>query len=200
MIDLEKDYVLEDDRVRLTPLTSADFAHLEKFSIHEPDLWEYSLMQAGSPEKMKHYLEQALEGRRNKHSYPFLVFDKQKGEYAGSTRLYDIQPTHSSTQLGFTWYGKEFQGTGINPHCKHLLLGLCFDVWQLHRVEFRADAENKRSINAMKRIGCVEEGILRSNTFKTDGSRRNSIVLSILRTEWQQSVEQKIKDLFERPR
>lgn len=189
MIEFEEEYLLENDVVRLSPLTLEDYDHLVHFSVQEPDLWHYSLMQANSPEKMKLYIEQAIDGRTKKNSYPFVVFDKRSNQYAGCTRFYDIQPDYATLQLGFTWYGKNFQGTGLNKNCKYLLLELAFEKLNMERVEFRADNDNKRSIQAMKSIGCIEEGVLRSNMFKPDGSRRDSIVLSILKDEWHASVK-----------
>jgi len=194
MIDFNEEYILENSIVKLTPLKSVDFENLFYFSINEPELWEYSLIQASSPEKMKIYIDKALEGRKKMTSYAFLVFDKRSNQYAGSTRFYDIQVDNASLQLGFTWYGKEFQGTGINKNCKYLLLKFAFEVLKIERVEFRADNENIRSINAMKSIGCVVEGVLRSNTYKPDGSRRNSIVLSILKDEWNKTIKEKLKE------
>lgn len=194
MIDFNKDYILENSIVKLTPLKKSDFENLVHFATHEPELWKYALIQASSPEKMKVYIEKALEGRKNKNSYAFLVFDKRTKQYAGSTRYYDIQIENATLQLGFTWYGKEFQGTGLNKSCKYLLLEFAFEMLKMQRVEFRADNENKRSINAMRSIGCVVEGVLRSNTYKPDGTRRDSIVLSILNDEWKSSVKQKLKE------
>jgi len=194
MIHFNEEYILENDRVKLTPLKEDDYTHLVHFASNEPELWTYSLIQASSPEKMKVYIEKALEGRANKHSYAFLVFDKEKNQYAGSTRFYDIQPENASLQLGYTWYGKDFQGTGINKNCKYLLLEFAFEVLKMERVEFRADNDNKRSIQAMKGIGCVVEGVLRSNTYKTDGTRRDSIVLSILKDEWTTNIKQKLNE------
>ena len=86
--------------------------------------------------------------------------------------------------MGYTWYGKNFQRTGLNRHCKLLLLNFAFEDWGMERVEFRAHAANERSIDAMKAIGCIEEGILRNDMPLADGTRRNSIVLSILKDEW----------------
>lgn len=194
MLDFGKDYILENHRVKLMPLKLEDIDHLVHFAINEPDLWHYSLIQAGSKEKMKIYIEKAIQGRTNSNTYPFIVFDKQTGLYAGSTRFYDIQLENASLQLGFTWYGKDFQGTGLNKNCKYLLLQFAFEVLKMERVEFRADNDNQRSIHAMKSIGCTVEGILRSNTFKPNGERRNSIVLSILKDEWHNSVKQNLMD------
>lgn len=192
MIDFSTNYTLENNRARLTPLNLDDFEHLVYFATNEPELWQYSLMQANSADKMKLYIEKALNDRKNKNSYAFTVFDKLANRYAGSTRFYDIQIENASLQLGFTWYGKDFQGTALNKNCKYLLLEFAFDVLKMERVEFRADNENQRSIRAMKSIGCTEEGVLRSNTYKTNGERRDSIVLSILKDEWNGTVKEQL--------
>jgi N-acetyltransferase len=192
MIDFERDYILENDRVVMSPLKEEHYDVLVQYATNEPELWTYSLIQASSPKKMKIYLNKAIEGRTNLHSYAFVVYDKLKKQYAGSTRFYDIQKENASLQLGYTWYGKEFQGTGLNKNCKFLLLEFAFEALKMERVEFRADNQNERSIRAMKSIGCVEEGVLRSNTYKPDGTRRDSIVLSILKDEWKSSVKAKL--------
>ncbi len=197
-IDFSHDYVLENERVQLTPLKHEHLAILTPFSLQEPELWTYSLLQANSPEKMKVYIEKALLGRASGTTYPFTVFDKRTRRFAGSTRFYDIQFENAALQLGFTWYGKDFQGTGLNVNCKYLLLEFAFETFGVERVEFRADNENARSINAMKSIGCTVEGILRSNTYKPNGERRDSIVLSILRHEWMGSIKQQLSERIAR--
>jgi RimJ/RimL family protein N-acetyltransferase len=197
MIDFKEDYVLEDERVLLRPLTMEDIDNLIYFSIHEPDLWKFSLQSGVGEDALRNYITVALEARAAGKEYPFIVYDKKASSYAGSTRFYDIQLFHKTLQLGFTWYGSAFQGTGLNKHCKYLLLKFAFEQMQMERVEFRADNNNKRSIAAMKSIGCIEEGILRSNSVKQDGTRRDSIVLSILKDEWVNEVKQKLLNAME---
>lgn len=192
--DFLTDYILENDKVLLRPLQLSDFQNLVNFSIEEPDLWKYSLQSAAGTEQLMQYLQTAITGRNQHREYPFIVFDKVKQQFAGSTRFYDIQPAHSTLQLGYTWYGKNFQGSGINKHCKYLLLQFCFEKINAERVELRADNTNHRSIAAMKSIGCKVDGTLRSNILKPDGTRRNSIVLSILKNEWFEEVKQKLED------
>jgi RimJ/RimL family protein N-acetyltransferase len=193
MFNFNEEYILENDVVRLSPLQVSDYDRLVHFSIDEPDLWYYSLVQANSPENMKNYIQKAVEERASRKSYAFIVFDKRTNQYAGSTRFYDIQIENTSLQLGYTWYGKEFQGTGLNKNCKYLLLEFAFEKLKMERVEFRADNDNLRSINAMKSIGCVVEGVLRSNMYKPNGDRRDSIVLSILKNEWFGTIKEKLK-------
>lgn len=191
--DLSQKIILENERVLLRPLEKTDLDSLLPFAINEPEIWTYSLIPAGSEAGMKKYLGLAMEGKASGKEYPFIVFDKQQNACAGSTRFYDIQLSEKSLQLGYTWYGKKFQGTGLNKNCKYLLLEFAFEKMGMERVEFRADHNNERSIAAMKSIGCTVEGVLRSNTIKPDGSRRNSIVLSILKKEWEGSVKEKLK-------
>ena len=189
----EKEIVLEDERARLRPLREDDFEHLLPFSLHEPHIWKYGSITAAGKENLANYLKDAVLNRKEKKEYPFIVFDKKQNAYAGSTRFYDIQQAYQTTQLGYTWYGEKFQRSGLNRHCKILLLSFAFEDWKMERVEFRADATNEKSIAAMKAIGCIEEGILRSHIPTVEGKRRDSIVLSILRSEWHSGVKELLK-------
>ena len=197
VFDFDHDYILENERTILRPLIKSDLENLSIYSLEEPELWDYSLTPADGLKNLTSYMEMAIAGRTNKTAYPFIVFDKLKQKYAGSTRFYDYQAGNLSTQLGYTWYGKAFQGSGLNKHCKYLLLEFAFEELNLERVEFRADALNARSVAAMKSIGCVEEGILRSNCKSVSG-RRDSIILSILKNEWFAHVKQKLSDKLNR--
>jgi RimJ/RimL family protein N-acetyltransferase len=187
-----ENYILEDDVVLLRPLQLTDFEFLRPFAVHEREIWKYSLVQVAGEENMRKYIQDALKAKEDKKEYPFIVFDKRTQQYAGSTRFYDIQLEHRTLQLGYTWYGKSFQGTGLNKHCKYLLLQFAFDHIGMERVEFRADNRNEKSIAAMKSIGCTVEGVLRQNYILPDETRRDSIILSILRSEWEKYVKDKL--------
>jgi N-acetyltransferase len=189
-IDFTVDYIIENEKVLLRPLQTSDFENLIRFSLEQPELWKYSLITAAGHYNLQNYLQIAENGRNDQKEYQFIVYDKKTNQYAGSTRFYDIQVDFQTLQLGYTWYGKEFQGTGLNKNCKYLLLEFAFEKWKMERVEFRADNENERSIAAMKSIGCKVDGILRSNMPKREGGRRDSIVLSILRHEWETEVKE----------
>ncbi len=191
--DFTKDYVLEDDKVILRPITIADVDSLEGYVQNEPELWQFSLVAIQKPEDLKGYIQTAIESRNDKTAYSFIVFDKASQSYVGSTRFYDVQLAFETTQLGYTWYSKKVWGTGLNQHCKYLLLQFAFEQMNFKRVEFRADNNNKRSIAAMQKIGCTVEGVLRSHLPKPDGTRRDSIVLSITKEDW----EKKVKSLIE---
>lgn len=190
--NFKEKYLLENERVFVRPLEYTDFENLVHFALNEPELWEYSLQKGSGIEGLKNYIDTAIANRDKENSYPFVVFDKKTNSFAGSTRFYDIQLPNKTLQLGFTWYGKDYQGTGLNKNCKYLLLEFAFEKMNIERVEFRADFENKKSIAAMKSIGCTEEGVLRKNFIKPDGERRDSIVLSILKKEWFDGIRENL--------
>jgi RimJ/RimL family protein N-acetyltransferase len=190
MMTFPENIVLEDERALLRPLQANDLEFLLRYAINEPDTWKYSMVSLADEKGMKKYIDSTIEQRAEKKEYPFIVFDKIANVYAGSTRFYEIQLNNLTTQLGYTWYGKKFRRTGLNRHCKLLMLSYAFETWGMERVEFRADARNEKSVNAMKGIGCTVEGILRSNVIIESGGRRNSIVLSILKDEWFDHVKE----------
>jgi len=195
-LDCTKNYILEDDRVLLRPLQQEDKIHLLPFSLNEPYLWKYSLVGAEGEEGLQNYMNITFKAREEGKEYAFIVFDKLTNEYAGSTRFYDIQNELETVQLGYTWYGTKFQGTGLNKHCKYLLLTFAFEKMGFERFELRADNNNERSIAAMKSLGCKVDGILRKNMpTREAGKRRDSIVLSILKDEWFGGVKE---NLFKR--
>jgi len=186
--------ILEDDLVLLRPLQETDVENLLEISINEPETWKYSLVGADGKENLINYIQLAIKARENQKEFPFIVFDKKSQKYAGSTRFYDMNLEFKTLQLGFTWYGSAFRGTGLNKHCKYLLLQFAFETLEMERVEFRADNNNERSIEAMKSIGCKVEGVLRSHMPTANSeTRRDSIVLSILRNEWFDEVKQNLR-------
>ena len=181
--NFKSDLILENERVQLRPLSATDHAFFLPFSLKEHALWTYSLTSAAGEEKLENYLQAALQLKEEETGYPFLVYDKKNEKIAGSTRFYSINFHHKTLSIGYTWYGKEFQRTGLNRHCKLLLLTHAFEALEIERVEFRADAKNTRSITAMRAIGCTLEGTLRNNCTSKTG-RRDSVVLSIVKNEW----------------
>ena len=192
-LDFHQNIILENDRVILRTLDAEYFDHLLPYSINEPTLWQYSLTPANGRDNLRKYIDFALAKRKSEDSYPFIVFDKMTQKHAGSTRFYDYQKIHNTVQLGYTWYGTEFWRSGLNQNCKHLILTYAFDTLGIHRVEFRADNNNKQSIAAMKKLGCTKEGVLRSNCAGGSGIRRDSIVLSILNEEWQARIKNNLE-------
>ncbi|MFK8060670.1 MAG: GNAT family N-acetyltransferase [Polaribacter sp.] len=192
-IRFKKEYILENETVRLSPLKTSHFDDLLEYSINEPELWRYNSGGANGFENLKKYISNAIKQREEENEYPFIVFDKRNNKYVGSTRFYSFNEINNTADLGYTWYGKEHQGNGTNKNCKYLLLEFAFEKIELERVGFGASKLNIRSINAMKSIGCKIEGIFRNYCLDNYGNRIDAIFLSILRSEWLANVKENLK-------
>ncbi len=198
MIIFENDYVLENDKIRLRPMLESDYDLLLEYSVNEPDIWKFNGNEPNSAENLKRYIAKALYNRKIEMDYPFTVVHKQENKVIGTTRLYSINKINKTTELGFTWYGKKYQGTYVNKNCKYLLLEFAFEQLKMERVGFRANSLNIPSISAMKSIGCVEEGVLRNFSIDVNGNNINATVLSILKNEWFEKVRQNLKARIEK--
>jgi len=174
---------LENDRVRLTPLKLTDAELLWSIAKHK-DLLQYSPADIHTPELLEQYITTALSRVTERNSYPFLIYDKQTDKVAGSTRFGNISEYDSRLEIGWTWIGTEFQGTGLNGACKQLLLHYAFESLDYERVELRIDERNIRSRKATEKLGCQMEGVLRHHVLMPDGHRRNTVYYSMLSKEW----------------
>lgn len=194
MLDFTTTYILENDHILLRPLRDDDREHLLPYAINEPEIWKFNAGGAAGGDNLMRYMETAMQQKHAGREYSFIVFDKTANTYVGSTRFYDYQQEKKTIQLGYTWYGKNYQGTLVNKNCKFLLLEFAFGKLELERVGFAANADNERSINAMKSIGCTVEGILRNNSIDAGNKRINTVVLSILRSEWKEHLKQRLRN------
>lgn len=174
---------LENDRVKLSLLDLSNYKHLIAIAQQE-NLVQYSPSDIATPEKLKDYVQDAVDCYYHKTAIPFIVFDKQKNAYAGCTRFGSINWNNKIAHIGWTWIGKAFQGTGLNMQMKFLMLQYAFEVLQLNKIEFRIDERNLRSRKAVGKIGATLEGILRKDTLMPDGFMRNTCCYGILQEEW----------------
>ncbi|PWL39583.1 N-acetyltransferase [Flagellimonas aquimarina] len=192
-LDFTKDYVLENDRVKLIPLT-ADHVDLLWEISREKNLWTYFLGKSDGSGDFKKYILEAIADRDKKSGYPFAVYDKMKKCYAGCTRFFDYQENLNIIRLGYTWYGKDFRGTGVNKNCKYLMFQFAFDQIGLERVGLGAHSENKVSIAAMKSVGCTKEGQIRNLFPSIHGKgRSDAVLLGILKQEWLENKKKNLK-------
>jgi RimJ/RimL family protein N-acetyltransferase len=175
----------------LRPLVLADYNHLLEYSINEPEIWSFN---SNGAEDLEKYISNAIKQREDEREYPFIVFDKLSEKYVGSTRFYGIFLEAKTIEIGYTWYGKSYQGTSVNKNCKNLLLEFIFEKLQMERVGFAVNIKNIRSINAMKSIGCTVEGALRNRSTDAKGDRIDVTRLSILKTEWFEEVKRNLNN------
>jgi RimJ/RimL family protein N-acetyltransferase len=133
---------------------------------------------------MKSWITEALKAQETGLECPFIVFHKSQNRIVGSTRYMDIRPTAKGVEIGWTWYSTPVWGTNVNPEAKLLLLEHAFEDWGAIRVQLKTDNNNKRSQNAILKLGAKFEGQLRNHMIRRDGTFRHSMMYSITREEW----------------
>ncbi|HEY5371169.1 MAG TPA: GNAT family protein [Hanamia sp.] len=180
----EKEIILENAAAILRPLQISDFDNLINIATEDGNLFQFFPKAAYSEALLRDYIDNAMKERKNKTRYHFIIFDKKKNAYAGSTGFLNISNVDSRVEIGSTWIGKDFQRTGLNRNCKLLLLSYAFEELGAERVELKTDERNTKSRNAIEKIGGKFEGILRSHTLMYDGYRRNTVYYGILKDEW----------------
>ena len=192
-LDFSQDYTLENDVVRLEPLQQWHVHELFKVS-RDPRIWVYFFENGMDITALSNYVNAALSKRKAEKEYPYAIFDKRANQFAGSTRFYEYSYDLKTIKLGHTWLGVNFQGRGVNKNTKHLLFEFAFEQLQLERIGFGAYSDNIRSVNAMKSVGCVQEGLLRNAFPSIDGKgRTDAILMSILKHEWQDKVKNELR-------
>ena len=179
-----EEVVLENERVRLEPLSQSHFEELLPICLEAPNLLQYSPSAFGTAEHLQAYVQGALQARKAEQRYPFTTYDKQLGRIVGSTSFGNVSNVHRRLEIGWTWLAPATQRTGLNRNAKFLQLSYAFETLGYERVEFKADARNEASRRAMEGIGATFEGTLRSHTLMQDGFRRSTVYYSILSEEW----------------
>ena len=147
-------------------------------------LWELWYTSVPPPERVGAYIETALDMRERLGAFPFVVRDLASGEIVGTTRYFNVEAAHRRLEIGHTWYARRAQRTAINTECKLLLLGHAFEQLGCIAVELRTSTFNFASREAIARLGARQDGILRNHMLLPDGTRRDTVVFSILDTEW----------------
>jgi RimJ/RimL family protein N-acetyltransferase len=174
---------LEGKKVKLIPLEKSHKIGLLKAAT-DGKLWEMWFTSVPSEKNIDNYIEHALIQKQNGAEFPFVVLDKKNGNIIGSTRYYNIQPEHRRLEIGYTWYAKKNQRTGINTECKYLMLKYAFDDLNCIAVQFLTNWHNLPSRKAIARLGAKQDGVLRNHRLNTDGSCRDTVVFSITGQEW----------------
>ena len=174
---------LENERVKLELMTLSNYKPLESIA-QEKDLIYYSPSDISTQEKLRDYVQVAVEGFNHNLTIPFIIYDKEKKAFAGSTRFGLINRKNKVLHIGWTWIGHDFQGTGLNANMKYLMLVYAFETLKFEKVEFRIDERNTKSRKAVEKLGATPEGILRKDTIMNDGFRRSTCCYGILKDEW----------------
>lgn len=138
----------------------------------------------GAGESFDEWFDYAIERYAKDEHYPFAVRRRADNVVVGTTRFYDMVPPHLRLAIGSTWYTVGARGTLINSEVRLLTLTYAFDSLSVNRVELITDPFNLSSRAAMRILGAVEEGVIRNHMIYKDGRVRDSVLYSVIRSEW----------------
>jgi N-acetyltransferase len=190
---------LTGTRIRLEPLSfEKHFEGLCKIAF-DPELWKWTLNVCKTPDDLRAYMREAFDMQSESNGLPFATVGKESGAILGSTRFGNIEPKHRRAEIGWTWVGTPYQRSHVNTEAKYLMLKHAFETWGCRRVELKTNVLNKKSRDAMVRIGCKEEGILRKHAVNDDGTSRDTVYYSIIDDEWP-AVKERLERMMVKPR
>ena len=178
---------LESDLVLLRPLRESDANELWNNTADDAELWKWIWVTEPipqSPNEMRQLIESRLSSDVESKRNTFAVVLKETGQVVGSTSYLDRDDQQKSLEIGSTFYAATARRTGVNTHCKYLLLSHAFEVLGCERVLIKADSTNERSLAAIARIGAKREGVIRHDKKRRDGSWRDAVYFSVISPEW----------------
>lgn len=176
--------ILSGFQVQLEPIHESHRTDLYT-AAQDESIWTYNGSN-GYGDRFHGWFDKALNALNNGQQLPYAVRRVTDHKIIGSTRFYDIYAEHKRFTIGYTWYTRDVWGTFVNPACKLLLLQHAFETLNFNRVEFVTDARNTRSQAAIKKLGAMDEGTLRQHMVLESGLIRDTVVYSIIKSDWPQ--------------
>lgn len=174
---------LENDLVRIRRVTLDDKAGFARIA-YDPEIWKYFVATVTDEESLDAFVEQAIHDSLGGARIVFAIVDRRSGEIAGSSAFGNLSPAERRLEIGWSWLGARFRGTGLNRAAKGLLLDYAFGTLECERVEFKTDVLNVPARRGLASIGATEEGVFRSYNYMPGGRRRDAVWYSIVRAEW----------------
>ncbi len=174
---------LKGRHATLEPLAREHESDLRRVAA-DGELWRLWYTSVPAPDKTATYIDTALGMREQEGAMPFVVRANATGEIVGCTRYFHVDVPNHRLEIGYTWYAARAQRTAINTECKILLLAHAFEKLKCIAVEFRTHWFNHASREAIARLGAKQDGVLRNHQISPDGSYRDTVVFSIIESEW----------------
>ena len=187
-------FMLETSRVILRPMKPEDFDALEPLT-HDTEIWTWFKQDLSKPGELKSWMNEAFEGKAAGTRMPLVILDQDTKQICGCTSYGNISFEDNRVEIGWTWLGKEYMGTGINRQAKFALLSYAFETMKMERVEIKTDAANERSKAAILKVGLIPEGILRSHMQMHSNRRRDTMYFGLLRNEWDERKQSFFSDM-----
>ena len=172
----------------LDPLTADHIKYMRSLSGHS-DIWKWYTQDLTHPDNLEKWMLSRLKETETELKMSYAVVLKSTDQVIGSTSFGNINWVEKGIEIGWTWLGKDHIGTGINKHMKHLMLVHAFEHMEIERLELRTDELNIRSRKAMEKIGAKHDGTLRNHRSTQGGKRRNTVIYSIIKSEWPEIKE-----------
>ena len=188
---------LRGEHARLEPLSHDHIDGLVE-AVSDGELWKLWYTFIPTAENMKKEIDRRLGLFAAGSMLPFTVFDAE-GKIAGMSTYMNVDAANRRVEIGSTWYAKRVQRSALNTQCKLLLLTHAFEALQCIAVEFRTHWFNHASRVAIERLGAKQDGVLRNHQLLPDGSKRDTVVFSIIDGEWP-AVRRNLTFLLDRPR
>lgn len=190
--------VLTGAVVRLEPLDERHREGLLAVGL-APDIWRSTIDRLETPSDLREWLERTLAEQAEGRSIPFATVEVASGRVVGSTRYGNIDAENRHVEIGWTWVAPDWQRTAVNTEAKYLMLRHAFEVWGCYRVELKTDVLNTRSRRAIERLGAQQEGVFRRYQRTQGGRMRDTVMYSILDSEWPDVKSRLERRLWEPP-
>ncbi|AMN68470.1 GNAT family N-acetyltransferase [Psychrobacter sp. P11G5] len=190
MLDLP---TLSNNGITLKPLTLS-YANDLAEACQDGELWKINETSVPEPDKVIDYINTAESMPDRK---AFVVIDESTGKAIGSTSFHDILPFAKRLEIGYTWYAQSYWRTHVNTTCKLMLLTYIFETLEYQTVGWRADIGNRRSQEAIERLGAKKDGVIRGNRVCRDGVISDTAMYSLVNSEWPQVKAELTKKLNE---
>ncbi len=182
--------------VELEPLCGE---HVEELweAAQAPEIWAWLAHLGESREKFDAWIELSLEAAGENREGPFATRLRSSGRLVGSSRYLNVRPPDRVVEIGWTWLNPAAWRTGANIEAKLLMLEHAFGELECVRVEFKTDARNERSRNALAALPAQFEGVMRNHMIVPDVGQRDSAYFSVIDEEWP-AVKANLRDRLER--
>ena len=187
---------LTGEKVTLRPLQLTDKPELLNAAA-DGNLWDIWYTSVPNTERIDGYLATAIAEHKRGEGIPFVVIENKSRKVIGTTRLCNADVKNRRLEIGYTWYAKSYQRTGENTECKYLLLQYAFEKLNCIAVTFRTNWHNHPSRRAIARLGAKQDGVLRNHRIDADGSYRDTVVFSIIKSEWK-AVKKALRFMMKR--
>jgi RimJ/RimL family protein N-acetyltransferase len=174
---------LENSHVLLRPVRAEDREALRAIAM-DPEIWRYFIIGIETDADFDAFFDAGLADQQAGVRIVYHITDRRTGSAVGSMSFFNLAEKDARLEIGWSWLGRDFRGTGVNRWAKFLMLQHAFDQLAAERVEFKTDRLNTQACRGLRNIGATEEGTLRSLNPMPGGRRRDAVYFSILRAEW----------------